>query len=247
MDRARRGLRGRGDRDLEPGDDPRLSARRSDLRLRRRRAVELDACDRRHQRRLRRGHRRTGGGGAAQRRRAQRRGDFAARVAGAGCPAFPRAAPDWSGRRSKTEAERLVLLPQALAGLTGATLCQPTDRRPRVRAPLRAVGSRSPTCRRAGVLAVGDRARAQLAATHPRRSRRRGAGDDRHARRLRRLARSTSWRPCSSTAELIVLPTLVIGLVVPPPATPAGSRSRPSPRRRRPALHVRLPSPAARR
>ena len=54
VDRGAGCLRGRGDRDLEPGDDPRLPAGRSDPRLRHRPAVDLDGRDRRRERRVRR-------------------------------------------------------------------------------------------------------------------------------------------------------------------------------------------------
>ncbi len=130
-----RRLRGRGDRHLEPGDDPRLSARRSDLRLRHRRAVELDARDRRRERRLRRGHRGAGGGGAAQRRSGAvaRRLRRARRCAGR--PALPPGSAGLErGGTRETAGRAARAAPPALAEADRSHARQPADCLPRVRA-----------------------------------------------------------------------------------------------------------------
>ncbi len=96
----------------------------SNPRLRHRRVVDLDRCDRRRERRVRRAHRRPGGRGAAQRGRAARwLGNVSARLATRVAGFFHRAPPNWSGEAlARLRSERLVLLRRRWPRLTLATL-----------------------------------------------------------------------------------------------------------------------------
>ena len=115
--------------------------------------------------------------------------------------------------------------PAALAEAHGRDARQPAECLPGLRA-LPAGGRdlvREPPAER-GVPRLGDRARPHLLAAHSGRDRRRRAGDDRHARRLRRLA--PARRGGGAALPRIDRPPYARHRArVPSPAAPAGSRA----------------------
>ena len=171
VDRGAGCVRGRADRDLEPGDDPRLPAGRSDPRLRHRPAVDLDGRDRRRERRCRSADRRAGGGRAAQRRRrplARRLLRAHRRPGRSALPPNPAGLERRGPRANTGGADRSAS--SALAEADRRDARQPAECLPgfRVLPPSSGDLGRRPAAER-GVPRLGDRTRDHLLAAHSRR------------------------------------------------------------------------------